>query len=112
MYKRYKNQFKKLLNIISQDFLKALKEREDPKVTKVVISLENYIQSNEFLKEPEGWRLQDSLLSHGFVPNESDDQQQYYNNNNNNNNSSGGYGYKGYQQQYNYNSPNRYVYQR
>ncbi|CAI9300049.1 unnamed protein product [Lactuca saligna] len=112
MYKRYKNQFKKLLNIISQDFLKALKEREDPKVTKVVISLENYIQSKEFLKEPEGWRLQDSLLSHGFVPNESDDQQQYYNNNNNNN-SSGGYGYKGYQQQYNYNnSPNRYVYQR
>ncbi|XP_024991627.1 protein GLE1-like isoform X2 [Cynara cardunculus var. scolymus] len=105
LYRRYKNQFKKLLNIISRDFLKALKEREDPKVTKVVMSLENYIQTNEFQKEPEGWRLQDSLLSHGFVPNESDHQQQYHNN-------SSGYrgGYQ--QQQYNYNSSYSYRYQR
>lgn len=99
LYRRYKNQFKKLINIISRDFLKALKEREDPKVTKVVMSLENYIQSNVFQKEPEGWRLQDSLLSHGLVPNESDYQQQYYHN------SRGGYQQ---QQQYNYNSSYRY----
>ncbi|KAI3733464.1 hypothetical protein L6452_12907 [Arctium lappa] len=100
LYRRYKNQFRKLVNIISCDFLKALKEREDPKVTKVVMSLENYIQSNEFQKEPEGWRLQDYLFSHEIVPNESDHQQQYHHNSS---------GYRGgYQQQYNYNSSYRY----
>ncbi|KAI3779979.1 hypothetical protein L2E82_09760 [Cichorium intybus] len=96
LYKTYKNQFKKLLNIISRDFLNALKEHEDPKVKKAVISLDNYIQSNHFQKEPEGRILQESLLSHGLVPNES----------NYNDNSSG------YQQNYNYNSPNRFVYRR
>ncbi|KAI3779980.1 hypothetical protein L2E82_09762 [Cichorium intybus] len=96
LYKTYKNQFKKLLNIISRDFLNALKEREDPKVKKAVISLENYIQSNHFQKEPEGRILQESLLSHGLVPNESN-----YNDNS-----------AGYQQNYNYNSPNRFVYRR
>ncbi|XP_076884765.1 mRNA export factor GLE1-like [Bidens hawaiensis] len=99
LYRRYKNQFKKLLNIISRDFLKALKEKEDPKVTKAVMSLESYIQSNNFQKEPEGCRLRDNLLSSDFNPNESDNQQQYHN-------------YGGYQQQYNYNSPNRFTYRR
>ncbi|KAL8218904.1 hypothetical protein R6Q57_022277 [Mikania cordata] len=99
LYRRYKNQFKKLLNIISHDFLKALKEREDPKVTKAVMSLESYIQSNQFQKEPEGWRLRDHLSSSDFNPNESTDNQQQYHN------SSQAHG--GYQQQYNYNSPNR-----
>ncbi|KAJ9554605.1 hypothetical protein OSB04_018650 [Centaurea solstitialis] len=110
LYRRYKNQFKKLISIISRDFIKALKEREDSKITKVVMSLQDYIQSNEFQKEPEGWRLLDSLLSNGFVPNESDHQQQYHNNSS---------GYRGgYQQQqqynynYNYNSPQSYRYQR
>ncbi|KAI7742627.1 hypothetical protein M8C21_029585 [Ambrosia artemisiifolia] len=102
LYRRYKNQFKKLLDIISRDFLKALKESKDPKVTKAVMSLESYIQSNKFQKEPEGWRLRDHLQSSDFNA-ESDNQQQY-------NNSSQGYG--GYQQQYNYNSPNRFVYRR
>ncbi|KAJ0544864.1 putative GLE1-like superfamily protein [Helianthus annuus] len=103
LYRRYKNQFKKLLNIISRDFLKALKESKDPKVTKAVMSLESYIQSNNFQKEPEGWRLRDHLQSSDFNASESDNQQQYHN-------SSQGYG--GYQQQYNYNSPNRFVYRR
>nr|XP_043638460.1 protein GLE1 [Erigeron canadensis] len=100
LYKRYKNQFKKLLNIISCDFLQALKDREDPKIKKVLMSLETYLQSNQFLVEPVGWRLQDTLLSHNFTVSESDHHQQYENPS------------RGYQQQYNYNSPNRYVYKR
>lgn len=84
LYRRYKNQFQKLLSIISRDFIRALKERKDTKVTKAVANLEEYIQSNMFKKEPEGWRLRDSLASSEIVVNESDHQQQYYN-------SSGGY---------------------
>ncbi|KAK9063472.1 hypothetical protein SSX86_017342 [Deinandra increscens subsp. villosa] len=103
LYRRYKNQFKKLLNIISLEFLKALKDREDPKVTKAVMTLENYIQSNKFQKEPEGWRLRDHLSSSDFNLNESSDNQQYHNSSR---------GYDGYQQQHNYNSPNRFVYRR
>ncbi|KAK1415752.1 hypothetical protein QVD17_31538 [Tagetes erecta] len=104
LYRRYKNQFKKLLNIISRDFLKALKENQDSKVTKVVMNLETYIQSNKFQNEPEGWRLRDHLSSSDLTAKESADNQQQYHN------SSQGYG--GYQQQYNYNSPNRFVYRR
>ena len=105
LYRRYKNQFKKLLNIIYRDFLKKLREKDDTKVKQVVMSLENYIQSNQFEKEPEGWRLKDSLQSNEFNANESnqsDHHQQYQN-------SSRGYN-SGYQEQYNYNSGNRYTY--
>ncbi|KAM7484168.1 hypothetical protein LguiA_000177 [Lonicera macranthoides] len=77
LYKRYRSQFKKILNIISGNFLKALRERGDERVNKVVMRIQSYIDSNEFLREPEGWRLQGSLLSHQFVP-ESDHQEQYY----------------------------------
>nr|GEU63383.1 protein GLE1 isoform X2 [Tanacetum cinerariifolium] len=102
LYRRYKNQFKKLLNIIYRDFLQILRESDDTKVKMFVMSLENYIQSNQFQKEPEGWRLRDSLLSNDYNPNESnqsDHHQQYQN-------SSRGYN-SGYQEQYNYNSGNR-----
>lgn len=102
LYRRYKNQFMKLLNIISHDFIKALKGTKDVEVTQVVEKLEEYIESNKFKKEPEGWRMVDSLGSNQLSVNKSDNHQQQYNN------SSGGY-----QQQYNYNnSPNRFVYQR
>ncbi|KAA8533231.1 hypothetical protein F0562_033236 [Nyssa sinensis] len=78
LYRRYKSQFKKLLKIIYSDFLNALKEREeDTKLSKVIYSIQTYIESNRFLEEPEGWRLKGSLLSHTFVP-ESDYQEQYY----------------------------------
>ncbi|KAM7460939.1 hypothetical protein LguiA_029060 [Lonicera macranthoides] len=77
LYKRYRSQFRKILNIISGNFLKALRERGDERVNKVVMRIQSYIDLNEFLREPEGWRLQGSLLSHQFVP-ESDHQEQYY----------------------------------
>lgn len=108
LHKKYKNQFKKLLNIISHVFLKALKERaQEPKVTLVVRNLEVYIESNKFQKEPEGWRLlESSLLSSEFVPTESDNQEEYYNYS-----SGGGYN-RDYRQNYNNNSSNRFVYRR
>lgn len=107
LYRRYKNQFKKLLNIIYRDFLKKLREKDDTKVKQIVMSLEDYIQSNQFQKEPEGWRLKDALQSNEFnasESNQSDHHQQYQN-------SSRGYN-SGYQEQYNYNSGNRYTYRR
>ncbi|KAK2968632.1 hypothetical protein RJ640_030712 [Escallonia rubra] len=81
LYRRYKSQFRKLLNIIYRDFLNALRaasrERGDSRLNKVITSIQSYIESNQFLNEPKGRRLQSSLLSHQFVP-ESDYQEQYY----------------------------------
>ncbi|GFY91464.1 hypothetical protein Acr_07g0016600 [Actinidia rufa] len=69
LYRTYKTQFKKLLNIIYRDFVSALKERGgDAKLSKVITSIQTYIESNKFLEEPEGSSLQSTLLSHTFVP--------------------------------------------
>ncbi|XP_059657811.1 mRNA export factor GLE1 isoform X3 [Cornus florida] len=70
LYRKYKSQFKKLLNIISRDFLNALKERggEDTKINKVITNIQNYIESNQCREEPEGWRLESSLLSKSIAP--------------------------------------------
>ncbi|XP_009782982.1 mRNA export factor GLE1-like isoform X2 [Nicotiana tabacum] len=76
LHKRYKTQFRKMLDIIAKDFLTALKDRGDAKLNKVIVNIRNYIESNQFLKEPEGWRLRSNLESHNFTP-ESDHQQQY-----------------------------------
>ncbi|XP_060214057.1 mRNA export factor GLE1 isoform X1 [Lycium barbarum] len=75
LHKRYKTQFRKLLDIITKDFLTALKDRGDAKLMMVTEKLRSYIESNQFLNEPEGWRLRSSLESHVFTP-ESD--QQYH----------------------------------
>ncbi|XP_075096656.1 mRNA export factor GLE1-like isoform X6 [Nicotiana tabacum] len=76
LHKRYKTQFRKMLDVIAKDFLTALKDRGDAKLNKVIVNIRNYIESNQFLKEPEGWRLRSNLESHNFTP-ESDHQQQY-----------------------------------
>ncbi|PSS26912.1 hypothetical protein CEY00_Acc08209, partial [Actinidia chinensis var. chinensis] len=69
LYRTYKTQFKKLLSIIYRDFVSALKERGgDAKLSKVITSIQTYIESNKFLEEPEGSSLQSTLLSHTFVP--------------------------------------------
>ena len=69
LYRTYKTQFKKLLNIIYRDFVSALKERGgDAKLNKVITSIQTCIESNKFLEEPEGSSLQSTLLSHTFVP--------------------------------------------
>ncbi|XP_019257765.1 PREDICTED: protein GLE1-like [Nicotiana attenuata] len=76
LHRRYKTQFRKMLDIIAKDFLTALKDRGDAKLNKVIVNIRNYIESNQFLKVPEGWRLRSNLESHNFTP-ESDHQQQY-----------------------------------
>ncbi|XP_073038898.1 mRNA export factor GLE1-like isoform X2 [Primulina eburnea] len=70
LYRRYRNQFEKLLRIIAQDFLKALKEGNsdsvNAKLIKVKTSIINYIESSQFKKEPEGLQLRDNLDSTDF----------------------------------------------
>lgn len=78
LHKRYKTQFRKLLDIIAKDFLPALKDRGDAKLIKVIVNLQSYIESNQFLNEPEGWRLRSSLESHNFTPDSDHDQQYHY----------------------------------
>ncbi|KAL8037818.1 hypothetical protein ABFX02_11G062600 [Erythranthe guttata] len=69
LYRRYKNQFEKLMNIIARDFFVALKEggsdSRNAKMSMVKTSIRNYIESRKFQKEPEGLRLRDYLESSG-----------------------------------------------
>ncbi|KAJ8449951.1 hypothetical protein Cgig2_029313 [Carnegiea gigantea] len=48
-------------------FLQAL-DRSDPKINAVIARLQDYIESNAFLKKPEGWEPKGCLLSSNFVP--------------------------------------------
>ncbi|KAF8403635.1 hypothetical protein HHK36_011739 [Tetracentron sinense] len=63
LFRKYKSQFRKILNIISHYFLDALKARGDSKLNPVITRLKSYIETNQFLQEPEGWHLRTSLLS-------------------------------------------------
>ncbi|KAL1565228.1 protein GLE1-like isoform X4 [Salvia divinorum] len=67
MYCRYKNQFEKLLSVIGRDFVNALQEgggdSRSAKVSKVKMSIQNYIESKQYKKEPEGLQLRDRLDS-------------------------------------------------
>lgn len=70
LYRRYKNQFEKLLSIIARDFLKALKDGGSDswstKVNKVKMTLKNYIETNQYKEEPEGFQLRDHLESNDY----------------------------------------------
>ncbi|XP_075504721.1 LOW QUALITY PROTEIN: mRNA export factor GLE1-like [Primulina tabacum] len=70
LYRRYRNQFEKLLRIIACDFLKALKEGNsdsvNAKLIKVKTSIINYVESSRFKKEPEGLQLRGHLDSNDF----------------------------------------------
>uniref|UniRef100_A0A2P2ILJ1 mRNA export factor GLE1 n=2 Tax=Rhizophora mucronata TaxID=61149 RepID=A0A2P2ILJ1_RHIMU len=68
LFKKYRSQFRKLLNIISNDFLKALRERRDPEMNPIIVEIQSYIEDNEYLREPEGRNLQESLLSSAMGP--------------------------------------------
>ncbi|XP_015943996.1 mRNA export factor GLE1 [Arachis duranensis] len=63
LFRRYKSQFVKLLNIISQNFLVDLKARQIPELTRTLLEIETYIKDKKFLEEPEGRRLEANLLS-------------------------------------------------
>ncbi|GER36515.1 nucleoporin GLE1 [Striga asiatica] len=70
LYRRYRNQFEKLMCIVARDFLNALKEGGSEswsaKVSKVRMSIRNYIESKQFKKEPEGLQLRGHLESNDF----------------------------------------------
>ncbi|MED6217883.1 hypothetical protein PIB30_021680 [Stylosanthes scabra] len=63
LYRRYKSQFVKLLNVVSQNFLVDLKARQIPELTRTLLEIETYIKDKKFLEEPEGRRLEANLLS-------------------------------------------------
>lgn len=63
LHRRYRSQFKKLLRIIEKKFLSALQTQQDPKLTRAVVNIRNYIESNQYLKEPEGWQLESDIKS-------------------------------------------------
>ncbi|XP_043724625.1 protein GLE1 isoform X2 [Telopea speciosissima] len=71
LFRKYKSQFRKILNIIHGQFLDALESSRDPMLNSVIQRIKQYIETKQVLHEPEGWRLQTSLLSETFVP-ESD----------------------------------------
>ncbi|CAN6478256.1 unnamed protein product [Victoria cruziana] len=66
LYRRYGNQFIKVLRVITQKFLPNLKKREDPSASKVINNLETYLQSKEFLSEPKGLRFAQTVESKDF----------------------------------------------
>lgn len=69
LYCRYKNQFEKLLSIIARDFLNALEggaQSNNPKLVKVKMSIRNYIETQQYKREPEGLQLSSHLESNDF----------------------------------------------
>lgn len=68
LFKKYKSQFRKILYNIYDNFLNALKAREDSKLKPVIAEIQFYIEDQKFLEEPEGRTLQAPLLSSTLVP--------------------------------------------
>ncbi|KAF4378684.1 hypothetical protein F8388_006135 [Cannabis sativa] len=71
LFKRYKSQFRKILSIISDNFLNALRSRENPALDTVIAEIQSYIEDNKFLEEPEERSLEMSLLSSVAVPDQN-----------------------------------------
>lgn len=67
----------KVLSIISDNFLEALKAREEPGLRAIIVEIQSYMEDKKFLKEPDGRGLQGTLLSSVMVP-EPDYQQSYH----------------------------------
>ncbi|XP_060973074.1 mRNA export factor GLE1 isoform X6 [Cannabis sativa] len=76
LFKRYKSQFRKILSIISDNFLNALRSQENPALNLLITEIQSYIEDNKFLEEPEGRSLETSSLSSVSVP-ESDNRNSY-----------------------------------
>lgn len=68
LFKKYKSQFRKILDNIYDNFLNALKAREDSKLNLVIAEIQYYIEDKKFLDEPEGRTLQAPPLSSTLVP--------------------------------------------
>ncbi|KAI5406145.1 hypothetical protein KIW84_052768 [Lathyrus oleraceus] len=68
LFRRYKSQFLKMLNIVSNNFLVDLKSRNVPESTKIVANIQAYIEDKMFLQVPEGKNLQSNTLSSAKEP--------------------------------------------
>ncbi|KAL5826907.1 hypothetical protein ACOSQ3_018746 [Xanthoceras sorbifolium] len=68
LYRKYKSQFGKMLKIITDNFLNALRSREVQELKPVIAEIQCYIEDRKFLEEPEGRTLQAALLSSTMVP--------------------------------------------
>ncbi|CAN1329682.1 mRNA export factor GLE1 [Linum perenne] len=78
LYRKFKSQFAKMLHIVSSDFIKALKGRNDPELTPIVMDIESYIQDKRFLKEPEGRKLEGKPLLSSQIVVEAEYDNSYY----------------------------------
>ncbi|CAJ1853956.1 unnamed protein product [Sphenostylis stenocarpa] len=67
LFKRYKSQFLKMLNVVYEHFLVDLKSRNIPELTKTITEIQTYIEDKKFLQEPEGRSLQSNLLSKVYL---------------------------------------------
>ncbi|CAK9316521.1 unnamed protein product [Citrullus colocynthis] len=54
MFRKYKSQFRKLLNIISDNFLSALRGKGNTNLNRIILDIESYLEDRKFLQEPEG----------------------------------------------------------
>lgn len=83
LYRKFKSQFGKILNLISNNFVGVLEQRGHQDLAKVIMEIKLYINNKQYLKEPEGWQMQTSLLSGDERVLDSDSnyhQNQYYQN--------------------------------
>ncbi|KAK8360632.1 hypothetical protein V6Z11_A04G180500 [Gossypium hirsutum] len=71
LFGKYRSQFMKMLNFISENFLNALRSQDDPDLRPITSKIQCYLEDKLFLQEPEGRTLQSSLLSNNMAP-ESD----------------------------------------
>ncbi|GLU21729.1 hypothetical protein SLE2022_378500 [Rubroshorea leprosula] len=82
LFGKYKSQFRKILNIVSDNFLNALRAREDLELKPIIVEIQTYIEDKRFLQEPVGRSLKTSLLSSVITPDQeypdSDYQDSYY----------------------------------
>lgn len=68
MYRRYRDQVKKILRLIAREFLNALGGREDTKLNMALVNIRNYLESNKFLEKPTGWELESHTESRNLAP--------------------------------------------
>ncbi|KAG4153391.1 hypothetical protein ERO13_D04G180400v2 [Gossypium hirsutum] len=71
LFRKYRSQFMKMLNFISENFLNALRSQDDPDLRPITSKIQCYLEDKLFLQEPEGRTLHSSLLSNNMAP-ESD----------------------------------------
>jgi nucleoporin GLE1 len=57
----------KILDVISRQFIPALKEQGSKVQAEAISNLQNYLNDKKYLEEPEGQYLAQQLLSKGYM---------------------------------------------